>query len=83
MGALRRFVDEMRTLERDRRGKAQLIGTELHLSFTVVDHAGHVHLDAALSQIQAAGEFHVAAAFAVDPTTLPRILSDFEDLLDT
>lgn len=77
---LRRFVDELRALERDRRGTAALVSDQLRLQFRVIDRAGHIRLAAELTDFQPDGEHRVALAFQVDPTALPTILSDFEDL---
>src|SRR5260221_8309000 len=68
LARLRRFVDEVRVLERDRRGVATLVGPYLELSLSVYDRAGHVLLAAALSDILPEGKYHVALAFEVDPT---------------
>jgi hypothetical protein len=79
--ALTRFVDDFRLLERDRSGEAILECRELRLAFWVTDRAGHVHLQAALTEHQSGGIHQVAIAFAVDPTALPGILADLEELL--
>ena len=78
---LRRFVDDFRALERDRRGEAILECRELRLAFWVTDQAGHVHLQAALTEHQSGGIHQVKVAFEVDPTSLPSILADLEELL--
>ncbi len=49
MAQLRRFVEELRALERDRRGEAALACPDLRLSFHIYDRAGHVRLAAALT----------------------------------
>lgn len=79
--ALARFVDDFRALERDRRGEAILECRELRLAFWVTDRAGHVHLQAALTEHQSGGIHQVKVAFDVDPTSLPGILADLEELL--
>jgi hypothetical protein len=78
---LQRFVNEMRTLEYDRGGKATLESSQLHLIFEVHDWPGHVRLTAALRDRQMEGDHCVEIVFEVYPTDLPKILSDFEDLL--
>lgn len=78
---LRRFVEAVRVLERDRRGEATLAEPQLRLTVSVYDRAGHVRLSAALTDHQVDGEHHVALSFEVDPTALPRILTDLETLL--
>lgn len=78
---LTHFVDDFRALERDRRGEATLECHELRLVFWVTDRAGHVHLQATLTEHQSGGIHQVAIAFAVDPTALPGILADLEELL--
>jgi len=78
---LQRFVNEMRTLEHDRRGKATLESSQLRLTFAVYDRPGHVRLTAALRDVQPEGDHCVEIVFEVYPTDLPKILSDFEDLL--
>lgn len=79
--ALRHFVEEFRVLERDRRGEAILECSALRLAFSVSDRAGHVHLSAALTELQAGGRHQVIIAFMIDPTALPVILEDLEGLL--
>lgn len=78
---LRRFVDELRRLERDRSGTATLASRQIRLSFQVYNRAGHVRLAAELTDHQPDGDHHVALSFKLDPTALPGILSDFEELL--
>ena len=78
---LQRFIEELRTLERDRRGKAALDSSQLHLIFEVYDRPGHVRLTAALRDVQPEGDHYVEIVFEVYPTDLSKILSDFEDLL--
>ena len=81
MAHLHRFVEELRTLERDRRGAATLACSHLRLSFQIYDRMGHVRLAAGLTDRQTDGDHHVALSFELDPTALPGILGDFEDLL--
>ena len=81
MDELQRSVNEMRTLEHDRRGKATLESSQLRLTFAVYDRPGHVRLTAALRDVQPEGDHCVEIVFEVYPTDLPKILSDFEDLL--
>ncbi len=81
LARLRSFVDEVRVLERDRRGVATLLGPYLELALSVYDRAGHVRLAAALSDSLPTGRHHDALAFEGDPTALPHILTDLEDLL--
>jgi len=78
---LARFVDDFRALERDRSGEAILECRELRLAFWVTDRAGHVHLQAALSEHQSGGIHQVTVAFEVDPTSLPGTLADLEEML--
>ena len=80
---LNRFVDELRTVERDRRGTATLAGRDLYLLFEVFDRAGHVRVAAELTDRQLEVDHRVALAFEVDPSMLLTILRDFEDLLNT
>ena len=79
--ALTRFVDDVRVLERDRCGEAILECRELRLTLWVTDRAGHVHLQATLTEHQSGGIHQVTIAFEVDPSTVPGILSDVEGLL--
>jgi hypothetical protein len=75
MPALHRFVEDLRVLERDRRGTATLTtlpGSMLRPSFEIFDRAGHVSLAAELTNLQTYGEHRVSLAFEVDPTALPR-----------
>jgi hypothetical protein len=81
MAQLHRFVEELRTLERDRRGGATLACPQLRLSFHIYDRAGHVRLAAGPTDYQMDGDHHVALSFELGPTALPGILGDFEDLL--
>lgn len=78
---LARFVDEFRVLERDRRGEAILECPQLRLALFVYDRAGHVGLRAALTEYQSGGIHQVTIEFEVDPTALPGILADLEELL--
>ena len=78
---LRRFVDDFRALERDRRGEAILECRELRLAIAVADRAGHVSLRATLTEHQSGGIHQVTIAFQVDPSDLLRILGDLEALL--
>ncbi len=78
---LQRFVSEMRTLERDRRGKATLESSQLRLIFEVYDRSGHVRLTAGRRDRQMEDDHCVETVFEVYSTDLPKILSDFEDLL--
>ncbi len=79
--ALIRFVDEFRVLERDRRGETILECPQLRLALFVYDRAGHVGLRAALTEYQSGGIHQVTIEFEVDPTALPGILADLEELL--
>ncbi len=81
MAQLRRFIEELGVLERNRRGEATLACPQLRLSFRIYDRAGHVRLAAELTDYQLDGDHHVALCFELDPTALPAILSDFEELL--
>src|SRR5689334_13167368 len=49
MMRLLRFVEALRTLERDRRGAATLADRQWRLSFRIYDRAGHVRLAAGLT----------------------------------
>jgi hypothetical protein len=60
---------------------ARLACPHLQLSFQIYDRAGHVRLAAGLTDYQMDGDHHVALSFELDPTALPGILDDFEDLL--
>lgn len=80
--SLRHFVEDLRTTERDRRGEATLICSQLRLSLSIVDRAGHAHLSVTLTQFQVEGDHQVTVGFAVYPTDLPHILKDFEDMLE-
>jgi hypothetical protein len=64
------------TLERDRRGEATLTSVQLTLSISVVDRAGHVSVAADLSDYQR----RVSIGFGLDPTMLPKVVSDVEEL---
>ncbi len=84
VAALRQFVEDLRVLEQDRRGKATLMGRnprEFSLSIRIHDRAGHTLLAAELGVWMGGYPHSVAVAFEIDPTSLPTILSDFEDLL--
>ena len=83
---LRQFLDDLRTLERDRRGEARLTSAQLTLSVRVFDRAGHVSITAELTDYHRYGDRvsikdHVSIIFELDPTTLPKLISDFEELL--
>jgi|SRR5690348_5407434 hypothetical protein len=56
---LQRFVNEMRTLEHDRGGKATLESSQLRLIFKMYDRPGHVRLTAALRDPQPEGDHYV------------------------
>lgn len=87
VASLRQFVADMRVLERDRHGTAMLTcmsRRELTLSVHIYDRAGHALLTAELGQWKSVGGGHwhsVALAFEIDPTSLPGMVRDFEDLL--
>ena len=79
--SMRLFVEDLRVMERNRRGEAGLTCPELRLKLSVVDSAGHVQMSATLSEFQLEGMHQVTVGFPVYATDLPRILQDFEDLL--
>jgi len=87
----RGFVDALERLERDRSGEAMLTSmgpNEFILTIRIADRAGHVVLGATLQWpvygvLPQGGPFDqsVLLGFALDPTMLPRILRDFQELL--
>jgi len=91
LATLRDFVDALERLERDRAGEAILtsIGpNEFLLTIRIADRAGHVVLGATLQWpvygvLPQGGPFDhsVLLGFALDPTMLPRILRDYQELL--
>jgi hypothetical protein len=78
---LQRSVNEMRTPEHDRRGRATLESSQLRLIFEVYDRLDHVRQTAALRGVQPAGDHYVEIAFECYPADLPKILSDCADRL--
>lgn len=91
LAKLRTFVDALERLERDRSGEAILTSmspNEFTLSIRIADRAGHVVLGATLQWpvygvLPQGGPFDhcVLLGFAIDPTMLPGILRDFQELL--
>jgi hypothetical protein len=77
LAKLRQFVEDLRTLERDRRGEATLTSVLLTLTVRVYDRAGHVSVAADLSDYRC----RVSIGFGLDPTMLPTLVNDFEELL--
>jgi hypothetical protein len=87
---LERFLVDLERLERDRRGAATLTSMSPHefaLTLSITDRAGHVLLTGELKRHVYVDvnttplEHHVALGFAVDPTALPRIVRDVQELL--
>jgi hypothetical protein len=79
---------EREHLERERRGAATLTSMSPHefdLAIRVYDRAGHAVLTSELMRhLYVANtwrDHRVALGFEVDPTDLPRILGDFQELL--
>jgi hypothetical protein len=91
LAELRGFVDALERLERDRSGEAILTSmspNEFILTIRVADRAGHVVLRATLQWpvygvLPQGGsvDHRVELGFALDPTMLPRVLRDFQELL--
>ena len=85
---LNRFLVDLERLVRDQRGAATLTSispNEFTLTFDVYDRAGHVLLTSELRRhmyvTTTTLEHHIALGFQFDPTYLPRVLHDFQDLL--
>jgi hypothetical protein len=78
---LLRFVNEMRALAHDRRGKATLESSQLRLIFEGYGRTRHVRVAADLRDLQTEGDHCVEIVFEVDPTDLPKVLKVAEDLL--
>jgi hypothetical protein len=85
---LKRFLVDLERLVRDRRGAATLTSMsadEFALTIGVHDRAGHVLLTSEFRRhvyvTTTTLEHHVAIGCEFDPTDLPRVLRDFQDLL--
>jgi len=84
-----RFVEGLRSVERDRRGEASLRAMspeEFELVVRVVDLAGHVVIEGFVGKLQFSAYLHrydqllVKFGFSFDPTLLPQVLRDAEQL---
>jgi hypothetical protein len=86
---LRKFVSDLRELERVRRGEARLNSAmspdTFDLTIRILDSAGHVAARATVGRWRYEGHQHchfsVVVEFLVDPTTLPRLVIEAEGLL--
>jgi hypothetical protein len=82
-GVLRQFVDDLRVVERDRRGKAHLEAmspNEFELTISVVDSAGHAAVSGSIGRIVYVGREHRTLVFkfnfSLDPASLPQLTRD-------
>ena len=84
-----RFIEAVRVLERDRRGRAQLGSMspeDFELSIRVRDRAGHVTASgwvgrASYSSTRELIAARVGYSFDIDPTHLPGIVAELESLV--
>ena len=78
------FLSQLRVLERQRRGQAELVGAspdDLRLTFTVSDAAGHMSVSGHLGwQTPDGFKQRMEFGFSFDPGLLATVLREFEVL---
>ncbi len=86
----RSFLDELRRMEEQRAGQAQLVSmspSDLALRIFVRDRAGHVavegHVGKDLVWSDGAHAAHIPFRLELDPSTLPQTVIAFRDLAST
>lgn len=84
----RRFLEELRHLERERRGTAQVAAmspNEFELVIRVVDATGHISIEGLIGTLRPFGSrYHhllFKFSFALDPTDLPKLVRETMDLV--
>ena len=84
---LRRFVTDLEAFERHRQGSVTLLGLDpemFKLSLQVFDRPGHVLLTGTMRERGFEGtsfNLGISIGFEIEPSSLPSILRDFEDLI--
>jgi hypothetical protein len=83
----RRFLHDLRGVERDRRGEARLQSMspeDLEVVVRVVDAPGHVWLEGQIGRLRHTGKRYdrllVKFAFEIDPSRLPVLMADVAGL---
>jgi hypothetical protein len=83
----RRFLDDVRRVDKQRKGEARLSSMSPHefeLIVRVVDRAGHVSVEGLLARLRYSGNRHdrllLKFSFALDPTMLPKLVGEAVDL---
>lgn len=74
--SLKVFVEELRNLEAERRGAAELVGLSpdtFQLRVRITDSVGHALVEGRLAKLHQSLEFR----FAFDPDQLPALLAEF------
>ena len=81
-GEFEAFLEDLRTLDRTRRGRAVLAADdprEFHLAFAAMDKPGHLQITGRLATNPARdGAAALEFEFPLDPSALPGVLRDFE-----
>src|SRR5262245_10568595 len=80
----RRFLGELRDLERNRRGEARVAAMspdEFELVVRLVDSLGHVWVEGMIGRLQYFGQRsdRTVLSFSLDPTSLPLLVREVVD----
>jgi len=80
-GEFEAFLQDLRNLEKSRKGKAALSAEdprEFQVAIATIDGSGHLEVAAKLSQAGRDASASFECRFDLDPSTLPRVLHEFE-----
>jgi hypothetical protein len=80
-GEFEGFLQDLRDLEKNRKGKASLSAEdarEFQVAIATIDKSGHLEVTARLSQEGREASASLECRFGLDPSALPRVLREFE-----